>query len=570
MTNLKEFPNNGLGSDQVGLGSDTNSIDSYKTIDMTHMNPLPPAHRAVGLQNSFGVPSFSPDAVVLLYMPRVTNATPDQRRKILKKYCREVKTALIKGILLATQEQLDTELIPVSFSKLRKACGRYGTQGNQKYWFDWFQEHSPLIAKIKEGYRFGKQGEYTMVKTMIDIEILLAGQDPSDIFKAYYGNQDLDLVCDLCPIDQKSLGNYILANKAIANRTDRLNENLKSAQTIMLISQAPQCRGFLPQVVSESDFGRRYYKGINLQSAPKIVRQAALGDCHQYDIEASVFTWKLDFVKSHYEIKLPATLDYLEYKNHHRTRLSELIFATREKGYVNYIKQAITAIGFGARKTNAVWMGENGKWKKTALREIIKSPALLDKFLNDAWVKEFIQEQEHMNKLLWEEIKDLPMVKDDLNLRNLNDQISKNKAIAKAYQTTERILLDAMTKIAHASEVLLICHDGFYTKNKAKLAELKECLKSIFPSGQLDYEHHSAYFFQDTTDIEAHQHWIEQEEQAARNENPTGYQRGRYEFNKLKKQYARPKGQDDGKDHFDGSHSYEQAQFENIYEEDEE
>lgn len=539
---------------------------------MTHMTPLPPAHRAVGLLNSLGVPSFSPWPLEHI-VSEMIKFYPSERInhfKIAKTYQKEIKIAVQRGLLLAQHQQLEDGLIPIEWRALRTRCGRFGSRGNETYWFDWFQANFPLLEKITEGYKFGKQGKLTMAKTTIDLEILIAGQDPAEIFKAYYSNQDPNADIDLCPIDQQSLGNYILANKSIDKRNKTLDENLKSAQTILLISQAPQCFGFLPQIVSESDFGRRYYKGINLQTAPKIVRQAALGDCHQYDIEASVFTWKLDFVKSIYEIKLPATLDYLEFKNHHRTRLSEQLFGSKEKGYVNYIKQAITAIGFGARKTNSVWMGENGKWKKTALGEIIKSPALLDQFLNDSWVKKFLEEQETMNKLIWEEIKDLPIIKDDANLRNLNNQISKNKAVAKAYQTTERILLDEMTQIAKSSQVLLTCHDGFYTKNKAKLAELRECLKSIFPSGQLDYEYHSAYFFQDTSDLNAHLHWIEQEESAACNQQGENYQRGHNEFKKLQKRYARPKVNDDGKDHFDGSYSYEQAEFQNIYEDEDE
>ena len=538
------------------LSSDTNSIDHSDRI-VDHMNPLPPAHRAVGLQNSFGVPSFSPWPMeqVIQSMQSFYPSDRINYRKVAKNYLKEVKQAVQRGILMAKHQQLEDGLIPVEWRKLRTLCGRYGSKGNQLYWFDWFQQHYPLLEKVQEGYKFGKQGKLTMARTTIDVELLLASQDPKEVFKAYYANQDPNSDIDLCPIDQSSLANYILANKAIQQRTPTLDENLKSAQTILLISQAPQCFGYLPQIVSESDFGRRYYKGVNLQTAPKIVRQAALGECHQYDIEASVFTWKLDFVKSLYEIKLPATLDYLEYKQHHRLRLAELIFGTKQKGYVNYIKQAITAIGFGARKTNAVWMGENGQWKKTALREIIKSQDLLDQFLNDAWVKEFITEQETMNKLIWEEIKNLPIIKEDVNLRNLNNQISKSKAIAKAYQTTERQLLTALTKIANNNEVILICHDGFYTKTKAKLSELKECLKQILPSGQLDYEYHKAYTFIDLSFEEQHRQIIEQEELAAREQNSETYCRGKNEFEKLKKRYSGSYN-DEAKEYFNGSTLY--------------
>lgn len=552
----------------ANLSRDTNSIE-YNNNMMESCDALPPAHRAVGLQNSFGVPSFSPWPLEQL-VTQMRSYYPSNKInhiKVANTYLKEVKSAVQRGILIAKHQQLEDGLIPIEWRKLRTLCGRYGSRGSEKYWFDWFQLHHPILEKVKEGYKFGKQGTLTMARVTIDLEILIAGQDPAELYTAYYADQDMSKV-DMCPIDQHSLANYIMANKAITRRHDRLNENLKLAQTILLISQAPQCRGFLPQIISESDFGRKYYKGINLQTASKIVRHAALGECHQYDIEASVFTWKLDFVKELYEIKLPATIEYLEFKNHHRVRLSQSLFESTEKGYVGYIKQAITAIGFGARKTNAVWMGEHGQWKKTALREIIKSPQLLDKFLNDSWVREFIQEQEAMNKLIWEEIKDYPMIKDDVNLRNLNNQVSKSKAIAKAYQVTERSMLNAMITLAEPSQVLLTCHDGFYTKQKARITDLKECLKGFLPSSRLDHELHTAYQFIDLTVAEQHRQHIEQEEDAAREANPYTYLRGTNEFNQLKKRYANGYATE-GQDYYDGSVNQHDAIYNPMYENDE-
>jgi hypothetical protein len=494
--------------------SDTNSIESYETNDMSQMNPLPPAHRAVGLLNSFGVPSFSPDSAVFFLMPEVTTATYEKRKKILKKYCQAVKQALIKGIILAKQQQLNEELIPVSFSELRKSCGRYGANG-KGYWFDFFQEHSPLLIKVKEGYKFGRQGTLTMVKTTIDINLILANQDSKQMIRSMYAGVDPDRDIDYAPIDLVSLNHYISANKVIQQRNNTLDENLKLAKTILLI--ATEMGGVLPQIISESTFGRRYYRGINLQSAAKIVRHAALGECHQYDIEASVFTWKLDTVKEiDPNCKLPATIDYLEFKQHHRLRLSNLIFGSEDHGYQSAVKRAITAIGFGARKTNAVWMNDRGSWCKTALRQIIYSQELLDQFLQDPWVSEFIQEQELMNRLIWEEIKDTRSIVEDPELKNKNNQISKNRAIAKAYQCFERSLLTALESLVEDKTVLLKCHDGFYTKQRCNLSELRELVKQFLPNGRLDHIEHQGYKFIDENIESNHKQHMEREKAQAR------------------------------------------------------
>ena len=57
------------------------------------------------------------------------------------------------------------------------------------------------------------------------------------------------------------------------------------------------------------------------------------------------------------------------------------------------IKNALTAIGFGARMSGKTWMGGDGTFHGTALSDIIKDPAAREQFLADAWVKNFLAEQ---------------------------------------------------------------------------------------------------------------------------------------------------------------------------------
>lgn len=439
--------------------------------------------------------------------------------QIASKYLKACQDALTKGILLATELQIQDEMIPVSWDQLRKSCGTYGPKKQQAKWFDWLHTHHPILIKVKSGYNFGKQGTLTMVKTTREIDRILAEQNPQDTFNAFYPD-GIPAEVDTVRIDLKSLNAYMQANRSVvAQREDhkkKIDHNFKDASIIFDI--ASYCGGKLPQVIKMSEFGRKYYTGPNLQSVSKIVRLAALGDCHSYDIEASVFTWKFDLAKDLMpEVKLPATLTYLDYKDHHRKRLAELVFGNKSDYSVATIKQAITAIGFGARATNAVWMLDGGQWKTTALREIIKSQEYLEKFLTDKeLIAEFILEQEAINHLIFDTVKHDPMIKNKDILKTAGGKLSRNKTISYLYQQTESTIIKRLLKIAEPAEVMLLCHDGFYTKRKANKAELSSALKEFLPNGQLDHEEHTAYKFIDDSDQVRHRQLIQEQEQQLR------------------------------------------------------
>ena len=434
--------------------------------------------------------------------------------KVAQQYFRECRKALVRGILLASEDQLSGELVPISWRDLRFACGQYGSKTNRQYWFDWLHANHPIIEKVKDGYSFGKKGSLTTVKIMRNIELILACKDPAETFQAFYENE-VDSDIDWVNIDLASLSAFIKSNQAIANRNTKLDYNLRQAQIILDI--ATYCNGQLPQIVNESHFGRKYYRGPNLQNTSKIVRHAALGDCHQYDIEASVFVWKLDLSKDiDSTIKLPATLDYLDHKAYHRKRLAELVFGNKYDYTVNTIKQAITAIGFGARATNAIWI-EDGQKKTTSLREIITSEEYLKKFLDDSLISEFMTEQETMNRLIFDQVKEDPRYKNNTNLHTDSGRLSRNKTISFLYQNTERAVVRQLLAIAKPADILLECHDGFYTKHRADLAGMRYELKQFLSNGRLDHEEHHAYKFTDYKQEEQeHKKFIWSQEQQLR------------------------------------------------------
>jgi hypothetical protein len=452
---------------------------------------------------------------------------------ILDTYIRSVRAYCWQGINLATDDQIKNNQIPFAWEQVKLACGRYGSRGKEKFWFDWIQTNNPLVKCITKGSKFGgKKGKLTMVETTIPIEYIIACDDPIDAFEMTYEKYTDELLdpkqTDWIAIDQISLQNFIYSSEQELNtemNDDKRKEytrNLKQARHLMLISRAHK-KSLMPNVIKESAFGRKYYQGFNLQSMNKIVRNAALGDCYSYDIENSVFAWKLNAVKQYVDInfKMPETLEYLDHKKQLRLQVADHVFKNDPwpmEYKVGVIKQAITAIGFGARATSASWRNDNGVWTTTALRDIIKDPQRLQKFLTHYWIKDFITEQNAINKKIGSYIQD--GLKEVKELYNERGNFSVNKAISYCYQHDERSLIEKMLDIAGRDNVLLLVHDGFYTKSKASLVDMNSCLYANNPYARLECKQINRYKFIDMRFEEDHKRFIRQEEMKARALDP--------------------------------------------------
>lgn len=344
-------------------------------------------------------------------------------------------------------------------------------------------------------------------------EILLAAGTPEELaIELYqpYNEQIQRDEYDLVPVDQRSLSNYIQSNLAIdrekqRNQAEDLDRNLKHAQRIWMLASANDWQ--LMQVLSPSAFGRRYYQGPNLQNTPKIVRHAALGDCHEYDIESSVFAWKLSWFREICRrgddyIAMPATLEYLDHKHAMRKKLAQSVFDTESTWAVDAIKQLITAIGFGAPARAQGYRVEN-KYQRPALATIITAKTRLDRALADPWLKEFIEEQNKMNSII---IGYGQLTGQETEWRQVPELLDKakrlrpNSVVAYLYQQHERKILDWAEQFCEDREVLLTVHDCIYTRRPVKLAEFRSGIQGFGEFFKLEHKQHRAYTWQDPVD----------------------------------------------------------------------
>jgi hypothetical protein len=348
-------------------------------------------------------------------------------------------------------------------------------------------------------------------------EVLMAAGTPEELaIEVYspYAEQINRDECDYVNIDMRSLENYIKSNLSNDRNNPRANtalieewdRNLKHAQRIWMLATANN--GQLCQIHSNSAFGRKYYRGPNLQNIPKLVRHVALGHCHEYDIESSVFAWKLSWFRDICQqaddyIAMPATLEYLDHKAAIRKKLAQTVFDTASDWAVNIIKEFITAIGFGAPARSVGYKVQN-QYQKPALATIITAKTRLDKALADPWVRDFIQEQQRMNSIIigygqltgqepsWRTV---PELVDKAN------RLRPNSVVAYLYQQHERKLLDWAEEFCADREVLLTVHDCIYTRHPVKLADFRAGIQQFGSFFKLNHDEHEPWGWEDPVDV---------------------------------------------------------------------
>lgn len=219
---------------------------------------------------------------------------------------------------------------------------------------------------------------------------------------------------DIVQVDIESVKNYLkkLADGQVFIEHDKQESDADNSEYILRIAQANN--GQLPQLKDKSDFGRTYYKNLSVQNVSKRVREAFLGDSWEYDCKSCSASWKMAFAQEYCDSKkrnkktieqaFSAMTLYLEYKSDFfdevidKTYLAQLPYSHDYKTKV--IKEAMTAIGFGAKLTVGSYKS-NGDTKHSSLYEVFdKNMALLRRFVDCTIVGEYNDEQAILNKYI--------------------------------------------------------------------------------------------------------------------------------------------------------------------------
>jgi hypothetical protein len=404
-----------------------------------------------------------------------------------------------------------------------------------KTYYIWkeFKDIVPIIYITEEGDNLKHLISKGIILDQNLVNLLIDNSDTIELVKMYYGTMPLsDMV--MIPIDMKSLEGYIatteynLANKKTnENHKNKMLANLRTAKYIRLISKHyyPQYGMYvLPHIPSKSVYGRTYYKGINLQNVSKEVRSAVLGKHYQYDMYAAVFAIKLYLAEEIYANKdesfygkFTYTKEYLENKDMIRSRLGKLITAYHDG--TKLAKEALTAIGFGARMAGGAWL-DGLVWQTSSIKDIIKNKDDFKSFVNDSWLKQFHKEQKLLTSLIVSEyMKSKSFVEtiDKLpEIKSMNGNYNKHKIMSYLFQQSETMIMDIITENVN---VIVRIHDAFLTKEKITNDTLLQIKKTLLDT--------SKYFKIDMTEIEGwtsidivkdeieHKEFIKQQERLA-------------------------------------------------------
>jgi hypothetical protein len=231
-----------------------------------------------------------------------------------------------------------------------------------------------------------------------------------------------------------------------------------------------------------------------VQNVNKELRRAMLGNCWEYDIRSSVVTWKMTFAQELTNQLYPfkecrklfwASWLYLEDRADFMRDVRKDVFGKASALSVEFqeklIKEAITAISFGARANVNGWREKNGDWSNTALGEIFKNAAQRSAFITHEVVQSFIKEQALLDTYIANGLKEeMPDVYfGPLITRNVKP--SKSKAVAYAYQQSESRVMDVAYRVLDKRGIKPIAriHDAFVVRHKLSSDLRSEIVEEI-------------------------------------------------------------------------------------------
>lgn len=453
---------------------------------------------------------------------------PDTAKKHFNKYLEIMRTELLRQL-----PYIDDDTVNINLDRLWSY--RFNHKNTTYYIWKEFNQLLPFVYITDTGSNLKNHISKGKILDQKLLDLLIDTADSKELVDMYYGmTSEADML--MIPIDMKSTKGYIASTEYQLENTDtnikhrdKMLANLRQAKYVKIIAEYyyPKYGSYvLPHIPSVSPYGRTYYKGINLQNVSKEVRAAILGTHYQYDLYAAIFAIKLCLAQ---EIlneqgknvwhEFSYTTEYLENKDMIRSRLGKLIQAYPDGKKL--VKEAITAIGFGARLSGGAWL-EGLVWQTSSIKDIIKNKDDFKRFANDSWLQGFHREQKELTNLIVNEylksesfvnkIIDLPEIKSS------NGNWSKQKIMSYIFQHQESNIINWITENINP----IICiHDAFLTKNKIPtelLLTIKQQLNDACEFFKIEMTEIEGWnSFEAVTEEIRHKEFIKREELKANN-----------------------------------------------------
>lgn len=450
------------------------------------------------------------DSQVLTKLQQAFPSPANSASRALTKYVTALEGLLLNAVQRGiAPAQRKIGLYPIPLHDLANKGGRIGP--NKLRVHKWLKDNQlQLVKTVEKGSKF--TGEYSTVKlsslvtlddrmtvsgaaisqikTDRELDCYLTGEgtDSRAVFQHLYPELEpcslsgSETGFDFVPVDIESLKAFVhwLGAGAEFGSKEKRQQILNQAKLVLAVSSINGA--IFPQRIKLSPFGRTYYEGLSVQNVHKELRRAMLGSCWEYDMRSSVVAWKMGYARdlllqantdANVRVYFPATTLYLEDKADFMATVRYFTFsgntALSEDFQLGLIKQALTAISFGAKSTGSGWIDSSGGWKNPALVEILKNQFERDRFLADPTVKAFIEEQRALDDFIFALVKQKSSELLTLDcLQTASGRVSKAKVLAYLYQHAETQAMDLICKVACQNGHVPIArvHDAVFFRSR--------------------------------------------------------------------------------------------------------
>lgn len=420
-----------------------------------------------------------------------TNKFPDLKAEkaqtLFDRYIQTVCGALARQAPFITDNRAQ-----VSLDALINGCGEFRYQKQRHWVWNEFKDIYPLFVIVDKGSNLKGRNTTVEISDRTIRKLLDYVSDDVLVREVFSEAASDGAKPEMIAVDLENLQNYIdntdydLAHHAEGKSDEWVSKVQRNAYQARLVQRiAAHLGGQYPQYPKPSVFGRTYYHGLSIQTMSKQVRAAVLGKHFQYDLSAAIYGIKLAIISGivakpkerHVENRLDGlftyTKEYLREKDAIRQRLAEQCLTEtpiNAAGKLRLVKQAITAIGFGARTDTALWYDGH----PTALAEIIRNKADRERFLKDKFVKNFIAEQDELTDaiiLYLKRVGQFDPIKQAIRDARGIKRITDAHILAYLFQHYETDLMNDIVAIAQVEmPVLARIHDAFITNSKLSAA----------------------------------------------------------------------------------------------------
>lgn len=319
-------------------------------------------------------------------------------------------------------------------------------------------------------------------------------------------------------LDIESIKNYMrkVVDKSLGlNRTQEASTAYQ-AEYILRIAQVNN--GKLHQKIDKKAFGRTYYEGLSVTNVSKEFRKAMLGDSWEYDSKSCSTAWKMSFAQEWHDLKkrrkfslrekFKAMTWFLEDKPNFYQHVSSHTFqqSTLTQDERNDIlKEAMTALGFGAKLGVGVWLNKFGDETMSSLFDVFnKDIETFTRFVNCPIVQKFNKEQQILNKYIVDKFSVDSQWRVDMDLerqrKKMKDDFSQAQKVVWLFQHAETVMMNIVRKKLQklGKTVLANVHDAIVVRErltKSELLAIEKLVRRItkvqyFSLGETQYKSH--------------------------------------------------------------------------------